>query len=87
MAEKLSVNASYLSGQFKRETGETLTNYVNRKRIQKSLFFLATTNLPIQEVAARVGIYDENYFSRIFKKFQLMTPREYRSAMYGAVEY
>ena len=87
LAEKLSVNASYLSGQFKRETGETLTNYVNRKRIQKSLFFLATTNLPIQEVAARVGIYDENYFSRIFKKFQLMTPREYRSAMYGAVEY
>lgn len=74
LAEKLSVNASYLSGQFKRETGETLTNYVNRKRIQKSLFFLATTNLPIQEVAARVGIYDENYFSRIFKKFQLMTP-------------
>ncbi|MET3742745.1 helix-turn-helix domain-containing protein [Faecalicatena orotica] len=87
LAEKLSVNASYLSGQFKRETGETLTNYVNKKRIQKSLFFLATTNLPIQEVAARVGIYDENYFSRIFKKFQLMTPREYRSAMYGTVEY
>lgn len=81
LAEKFSVNASYLSGQFKRETSETLTNYLNQKRMQKSLVFLATTRLPVHEVAAKVGIYDENYFSRLFKRIHNMTPREYRDTI------
>ncbi|MDO4286063.1 MAG: helix-turn-helix domain-containing protein [Eubacteriales bacterium] len=81
LAEKFSVNASYLSGQFRRETGETLTGYLNGKRIQRSLLYLSTTGLPVQEIAARVGIYDESYFSRIFKKRQGMTPREYRDSV------
>lgn len=81
LAEKFSVNASYLSGQFKRETGETMTNYINGRRIQKSLYYLTTTRLSIQEIAAKVGIYDENYFSRIFKRVKNMTPREYRNRL------
>lgn len=81
LAEKFSVNGSYLSSQFKKENGNTLTGYLNEKRVQSSQILLATTSLPIQEVAARVGIYDENYFSRLFKKLRQMTPREYRSKM------
>lgn len=81
LAEKFAVNASYLSGQFKKETNATLTAYLNEKRIQSSLILLATTTLPVQEVAARVGIYDENYFSRLFKKHRQITPREYRSTV------
>lgn len=82
LAKKFSVNASYLSGQFKRETGETLTNFINGRRIQKSLYYLTTTRISIQETAARVGIYDENYFSRIFKRAKNMTPREYRNRLH-----
>ncbi len=81
LAMKFSVNASYLSGQFKRETGETLTNYINGRRIQRSLYYLTTTRLSIQEIAVKVGIYDENYFSRIFKRAKNMTPREYRNRL------
>lgn len=81
LAEKFSVNGSYLSSQFKKENGNTLTGYLNEKRVESSQILLATTSLPIQEVAARVGIYDENYFSRLFKKLRQMTPREYRNKM------
>ncbi len=81
LAEKFSVNSSYLSAQFKKESGNTLTGYLNEKRVQSSQMLLATTTLPIQEVAARVGIYDENYFSRLFKKLRHLTPREYRNKM------
>lgn len=83
LADQLNVNPSYLSRTFKKETGKTLTDYINEKRIEKSLFFLALTNLPVQEVAARVGILDENYFSRMFKKIKDMTPREYRNMVTG----
>ena len=81
IAEKISVNASYLSKQFKKENEQNLTEYVNRKRMDASLKYLATTDLPIQNVAELVGIYDENYFSRLFKKYQQVTPSKYRSLM------
>ena len=81
IAERLCVNASYLSKRFKKEKGKNLTDYVNEKRVQTSLKYLATTDLPIQEVAELVGILDENYYSRLFKKYQGMTPSKYRSMM------
>lgn len=81
IAEKLVVSASYLSKQFKKENELNLTEYVNRKRIEASLKYLAATDLPIQSVAELVGIYDENYFSRLFKKYQQITPSKYRSLM------
>lgn len=81
VSEQVNVSSSYLSMQFKKETGKTLTDYVNEKRIHDSLFFLATTDLPVQEVAERVGIYDENYYARLFKKYQNQTAKQYRSMM------
>ena len=81
IAEKFAVSASYLSKQFKKENEMNLTEYVNRKRLGASLKYLAATDLPIQNIAELVGIYDENYFSRLFKKYQQMTPSQYRSLM------
>lgn len=78
IAQQLKVNSSYLSTLFKKETKTTITNYVNEKRISNSLVLLATTDLPIQKIAEYVGINDENYFSRIFKKTYLISAREYR---------
>lgn len=81
LAELVSVNASYLSSQFKRETGQNLIDFINLKRIQKSLFLLNATELPIRIIAERVGISDENYFSRVFRKVQGRSPREYRKSV------
>lgn len=39
----------------------------------------ATTNLQIKEIAEKIGINDENYFPRLFKKTYHMTAREYRN--------
>lgn len=81
ITEQVNVSASYLSAQFKKETGKTLTDYINEKRIHDSLVLLAATELPIQEVAERVGIYDENYYARLFKKYQNQTAGQYRNMM------
>lgn len=83
-AELLSVNASYLSTLFKKETGMTLTEYVTKKRIDHAAFLLTSTNMQIQAVSQSCGIYDVNYFTKTFKKQMGKTPKEYRE---GAMKF
>jgi YesN/AraC family two-component response regulator len=77
-AEYLSVNASYLSNLFKKETGITLTEYVNRARIDHAIFLLNTTDMQIQTIAQNCGVPDVNYFTKLFKRTIGKTPKEYR---------
>ena len=78
----LGVNASYLSTLFKKETGKTLTEYVNGKRIEYAIFLLNSTQLQIQAIAQYCGISDVNYFTRLFKTAVGKTPKEYRDSIY-----
>lgn len=77
-AKLLNVNASYLSTLFKKETGTTLTDYVNKKRMENAVFLLNSTSMQIQNIAQYCGIPDVNYFTKIFKKYIGKTPKEYR---------
>lgn len=79
IAETLNINASYLSSTFKKECGETLTDYVHRKRMESAAYILTHSNKQIQAVAEECGIIDLNYFIKIFKKHYGMTPSKYRA--------
>ncbi len=78
----LNVNASYLSTLFKKETGVTLTDYVNKKRVENAIFLLNSTSMQIQNIAQYCGIPDVNYFTKIFKKYTGKTPKEYRGGIF-----
>ncbi len=78
LANTLNINASYLSTVFKKETGKTITGYVNEKRIELAQELLKTTNLQVQTIAQYCGIVDVHYFTRLFKKLTGVSPKQFR---------
>ena len=85
LAQAQNINASYLSTLFRKETGETLTDHINTKRMEHAAHLLQTTRLQIQSIAQHCGISDANYFSKLFKKHNGMTPGEYRSRLESSI--
>ena len=78
LAAMQNVNASYLSVQFRKETGKTLTEYIRDVRMDAAAYLLCNTRLQIQTVAQHCGISDVNYFSKVFKKHFGVVPRQFR---------
>lgn len=78
LAQSQRISPAYLSNIFKKETGQTLTDFVNKKRIDYAAELLRSTNLQIQTIAQLCGILDVHYFSKLFKKHTKKTPKEYR---------
>lgn len=80
LANAQNISASYLSTVFKKETGKTVTEYINSERMQLAAQLLKTTGLQVQTVALHCGILDVQYFSKVFKKYIGKTPKEYRES-------
>ncbi|MBR4862231.1 MAG: helix-turn-helix domain-containing protein [Firmicutes bacterium] len=78
IAEQINVNSSYLSKLFRKECGCTLTEYVHRKRMERSLILLRDERKRIQDIAEECGFQDTTYFIRVFKKQYGTTPSVYR---------
>ncbi|MCL1819657.1 MAG: AraC family transcriptional regulator [Oscillospiraceae bacterium] len=82
IAESAAVNYSYLSSQFKKETGSSVVDYINRNRIQRAFTLLISTSLSINAIAEKCGFSDDAYFTRVFKKVHGKSPREYRKSFF-----
>ncbi len=80
IAETINVNPSHLSKKFKRETGISITEFTNRKRMKEAKILLEKSNHSITDIAILVGFDDPGYFTSVFRKFVGMTPREYMKA-------
>lgn len=52
--------------------------YIEGVRMEHAQYFLTNTDWSITEVAAQCGYSESNYFSKVFKKYSGMTPRQYR---------
>lgn len=78
LASAQNISDGYLSALFRRETGQTLTQFVNERRMKAACRLLTTTKLQIQTVAQHCGILDVHYFSRLFKKYTGISPLAYR---------
>lgn len=79
IAQILNISDYYLSHLIKENHGRSFTKLLNDKRINEAKTLLRNKNLSIKEISMDVGIVDSNYFSRIFKKAEGISPREFRN--------
>ena len=78
LAAKFHLTEQYFCNIFKRATGKTPIDYINDRRVRKSTVLLKTTDQSITDVALSVGFDSSHYFTRVFKKYMGVSPREYR---------
>jgi len=78
LAEKFFIGHTYLSKLMRSYTGDGFLNIINAARLRKAKELLKTTDKNVQEIAERVGYYDSNTFIRVFKKYEGITPGQFR---------
>ena len=78
VAESLGMNASYLNSSFKEQTGECITDYIQKQKIDEARRLLSTGGSPISDIWTALGFYDQSHFNRIFKKHTGITPKQFR---------
>lgn len=78
VAKQFNVNKSYLLRLFKENTGVTVNNYILQKRILMAKNELRFSNKTLDVIAEDCGFEGQNYFIRVFKNIEGLTPSEYR---------
>jgi len=90
IGEKISVaqiaaafqkNPSYLNTCFKNLTGECVTDYIARRKVEEAKKLLCLPNNQIADIWVSLGFCDQSHFNKTFKKMSGMTPTQYRSRL------
>lgn len=78
IAAHVYLSADYVTKLFKRETGQSLIDYIIQRRIDQAKIYLRQTEMPISEICERTGFSSLSHFSATFKKYVGIRPRDYR---------
>lgn len=78
VSNAFAISERYFSRLFRKNLNTPFPKYVNYERIKKATTLLVTTDLPVKAIANNVGYKDALYFSKIFKKYRLSSPENYR---------
>lgn len=81
IASSVHLSPSHISGLFRKETGQTVSAYINFVRIEKSRQLLEATGLPIAEISSLCGFEEQSYFSRVFRQQTGLSPKKYRETL------
>lgn len=82
LAKELDVSAGYLSRLFKKETGESISVYIRRKKIEVAENYLKYSDHSMAEIANLLSFSSESHFIQQFREVVGMTPKKYRNENY-----
>ena len=78
IAKELYMSRPYLSSRFKDETGETLTYFILKEKVEEAKRLLRYSDKSFSVIGAYLGFSSPGHFSQVFKKYTGRTPTEYR---------
>lgn len=79
ISEYVYLSETYFSFLFKKVTGITYIDYIQKLRMQEAKKLLVNSNYKVYKIAEMIGYSDYKYFSVQFKKYVALTPKEYRN--------
>lgn len=79
IADALDVNLQYMCFLFKKQTDTTIGAYILQTRMEMAGKLFQRTNYNVTEVAQKVGFFDVSYFSKCFKKYFGVSPKQYQN--------
>jgi AraC family transcriptional regulator, transcriptional activator of pobA len=77
-ASLLHITPNHLNKSVKAVTGKSPTKWIDEAIVLEAKVLLYQSNLSISEIATEVGLFDQSYFSRLFKKYEGVTPLQFR---------
>lgn len=83
LASVVHLNPSYLSRYFKESTGENLSNYVTRCKMEKAAWLLDNSEQKINEIMQQLGYQKSQHFAKIFREQYGVSPKEYKKGIRG----
>ncbi len=78
VANLVHLNPAYFSTIFKQSTGSGFKEYLNMVRVEESKRLLSNTDYSLIDIAVATGFENQSYFSKVFKKYTGLTPKQYR---------
>lgn len=79
LGEYFDITPYYLSNIFKKSEGVTLMDYIAQLRIQEAKKYIDSSDIPMSEIASKVGFNNVRTFLRTFRKFEGITPSQYKN--------
>lgn len=79
VSNHVHLNASYFSVLFKEETGVSFTDFLGSLRLAKAKMLLRDSELSLDDICEQIGIQSTSYFIKMFKRFEGVTPKQFRS--------
>ncbi|AZK46083.1 response regulator [Paenibacillus lentus] len=81
IADAIYLHPVYLSRLYKAETGEGISEYIQKQRMLKAIELLKNSSLKIYEISEQMGFKNAAYFSKVFREEYGMTPNEFREQL------
>lgn len=80
VAYEFNFSKEYLARYFKKRMGMSMQEYINYLRISKAKQLLCQSDMNVKEIACKLGFRDDKYFLKLFKKYEKVTPTQFRNA-------
>jgi transcriptional regulator GlxA family with amidase domain len=81
LASEYGMSRTHFSHLFKARTGMSPARFATEVRIHQSAQLLLETNLPLKQIATQCGFANANYFCKVFRRCQHLSPQSYRRTL------